>query len=268
MNISLGRPFAICEKGRRQNNEDHIYPLSELANPADRLFIVCDGVGGSNKGEIAGSLACESIQTFFFTFLEEEYPSDDFIHKAIQYAETRFDEYTASHPEAKGMATTLTLVYIGNSKIKVAHIGDSRIYQFRNGHLIFRTEDHSLVSSLVQSGQISPEEALIHPQRNIITRAIQGTGRPVEPEVVCLTDIQPGDYLFMCTDGVMESMTDEALTRVFSENQTTESIKNVIAEFCSEISRDNYSFYILPIQNIQNSTNYKQFILSFFYSFI
>ena len=267
MNISLGRPFAICEKGQRPNNEDHIYPLSELANSAQKLFIVCDGVGGTEKGEIASSLACESIQTFFYTFIEGD-PSADLINKAIQYAETCFDEYVTAHPEAKGMATTLTLTYIGDSGITVAHIGDSRIYQFRKGRLVFRTEDHSLVSTLVKLGQISAEEALFHPQRNIITRALQGTGHPVEADVVQLTDIQPDDYLFMCTDGVIENMTDDMLSWIFSENPTTESIKDTIVEFCSEKSRDNYSFYILPIQNVQNSINYKQFLLSLFYSFI
>ena len=267
MNITIGRPFAICEKGRRPNNEDHIHPLSELAHPEQKLFIVCDGVGGAEKGEIASSLACESIDTFFATFIEGD-PSEEFIHKAIQYTETRFDEYVTDHPEAKGMATTMTLVYIGDTGITIAHIGDSRIYQFRNGHPVFRTEDHSLVSALVKSGQISPEEAMFHPQRNIITRAIRGTDHPAQAEVVHLTDIQPNDYLFMCTDGVVESMTDEMLSRMFSENPATESIKNAIVEFCSENSRDNYSFYILPIQNVQNSINYKQFLLSFFYSFI
>ena len=266
MSITLGRPLAISEKGRRPNNEDYIYPLSELANANHKLFIVCDGVGGSDKGEIASSLACESIQTFFATFLEGE-PSEEFINKAVQYTETRFDEYVANHPEAKGMATTMTLAYIGDSSITVAHIGDSRIYQFRKGQQIFCTEDHSLVNSYVKSGIITPEEALTHPQKNIITRAILGTEHSVAADVVVLTDIQPDDYLFMCTDGVTENMTNDTLVQLFTENKTNEGIKNAIAGFCSDHSRDNFSFYILPIQNIQNSINYQQFIASFFYIF-
>jgi protein phosphatase len=267
MTVTLGRPFAICEKGRRSNNEDHIYPLSELANPEQKLFIVCDGVGGGEKGEIASALACESIHTFFSTFIEGD-PSEEFIHKAVQYTETRFDEYITGHPEAKGMATTLTLVYIGETGITVAHIGDSRIYQFRNGQPVFRTDDHSFVNSLVKSGQITPEEAFSHPQKNIITRAIVDTCHPTRADILLLTDIQPNDYLFMCTDGVTECMTDDMLSQLFAGNPTTENIKNTIVEFCSEKSRDNYSFYLLPVQNIQNSGNHKQFILSFLYSFI
>ena len=266
MNITLGKPVAISEKGQRPNNEDYIYPLSEFANVSQKLFIVCDGVGGSEKGEVASSLACESIQTFFATFLEED-PSPEFIQKAIQYTETRFDEYVIEHPDAKGMATTMTLVYIGNAGITIAHIGDSRVYQFRNGQLIFQTDDHSLVNEWVKQSVITPEEAFHHPRKNIITRAISGTERSVEADVVLLTDIQQNDYLFMCTDGVTDCMPNVSLSELFRENRKPESIKNVIVEKCSESSRDNYSFYILPVQNTQNPTSYKQILSSFFYIF-
>ena len=266
MNITIGRPFAICEKGRRKNNEDSIYPLSELADSNQRLFMVCDGVGGAEKGEIASSLACESIQTFFATFIEGD-PSEDFIQKAVQYTETRFDEYVTDHPEAKGMATTLTLAYFGEAGVTIAHIGDSRVYQFRNGQPVFRTEDHSLVNTWVKAGLLSPDEALNHPKRNIITRAIQGTEFAVAADIIRLTDVQPDDYLFLCTDGVTESMTNDTLSQLFTANKTAEKIKDAIVEFCSEYSHDNYSFYILPVLNIQNSFNYRQFIASFFYIF-
>ena len=91
MNITIGKPWAVCEKGGRQNNEDSIYPLPEMVNSNQKLFLVCDGVGGSEKGEIASSLACESFQTFFSTFLDDE-PSEEFINKAIRYTEARFDD--------------------------------------------------------------------------------------------------------------------------------------------------------------------------------
>ncbi|MDR2232320.1 MAG: protein phosphatase 2C domain-containing protein [Tannerella sp.] len=266
MNISLGRPFAICEKGHRLNNEDCILPLSELADSNQKLFMVCDGVGGSEKGEVASLLTCESIDAFFSTFLEGD-PTEDFIKKAVQYTETRFDEYIAGHPEAKGMATTMTLVYFGEESVTVAHIGDSRVYQFRNGQPVFVTEDHSLVNTWVKLGTITPEEALTHPKRNVITRAIQGTFHPAEADVVHLTDVQPDDFILMCTDGVTESITDEALSQVVKDNNSAEGIKNTLVEICSDFSRDNYSFYVLPIQNIQNSLNYRQFLSSFFYFF-
>ena len=161
MNITIGNPWAVSEKGGRLNNEDSIFPLPETANSNQNLFLVCDGVGGAEKGEIASSLACESFQTFFSTFREGE-PNADFINKAIRYTEARFDDYVAIHPEAKGMATTLTMTFVGTTGITLAHVGDSRIYHFRKGEILFQTEDHSLVNSLVKLGKITHEEVAHH----------------------------------------------------------------------------------------------------------
>jgi protein phosphatase len=267
MNITLERPYAISEKGGRQNNEDSVYPLSELVDSEQKLFIVCDGVGGAEKGEIASALACESLQTFFATFLEGD-PTEELINKAVQYTEVRFDEYVSQHPEAKGMATTMTLIYVGESGITVAHIGDSRVYQFRDGQVVYQTEDHSLVNSLMKLGKITADEAEHHPQKNVIMRAIQSTDSPVDTEITLLTDIRPGDYFLMCTDGVTDCIRTETLSAVFSQAGSTESIKNTIVESCSVKARDNYSFYLLQIQNVQNSHGYKHYILSFLYTII
>lgn len=102
MIITIGKPCAITEKGGRSNNEDSIYPLPEQVTLDQKLFMVCDGVGGAEKGEVASSLACESIQTFFSTFLKDD-PTPEFIHKAVHYAEVCFDSYVQEHPEAMGM---------------------------------------------------------------------------------------------------------------------------------------------------------------------
>ena len=268
MNITLERPYAATEKGKRANNEDCIFPLSELASAGQRLFIVCDGVGGAEKGEVASALACDSIQTFFNTFLEGNDPSEDFINRAVHYTEARFDEYISLHPEAQGMATTLTLLYIGESGITVAHIGDSRIYQFRDGQIAFATEDHSYVQSMVNLGEITIEEAFLHPKKNIITRAISGTMYSVNADVAIIKDLQDGDIFFLCTDGITECFRNEELVSVFYSGQNAESIKNVIVDRCFHESKDNFSFYIIPVQSIKKISGYKQFLLSFFYSFV
>ena len=267
MTITLERPYAATDKGRRRKNEDFIHPLSELESSGERLFMVCDGVGGSKKGEIASSLACESFQTYFHTFFEGGDPTREFINKAVRYTESRFDEYVKSHPEAYGMATTLTFLYIGTSGITMAHIGDSRIYQLRKGNIIHKTEDHSLVNSWVKLGVISEEEAFVHPQRNVITKAIMGSHFSVEADVKLQTDIRPGDVFLMCTDGVCECFPDEKLEKLFADQSNMEIIKDTIVEHCSNEANDNFSFYILPIQHTQKKINTKQFLLSFFYSF-
>ena len=266
MIITLESPIAASDKGKRNNNEDCIYPLSELVRSGQRLFMVCDGVGGSEKGEVASALACDSFQTFFSTFLDGNDPTEAFINRAVHYTEARFDEYADHHPEAHGMATTLTLLHIGESGITVAHIGDSRIYQFREGQIIYRTADHSYVQSLVGLGQITKEEAAAHPQKHVITRALMGTAHSVDADVDFIRDIQEGDIFFLCTDGVTDCIPDDKLTTLFSSGMTVETVKNQLVERCSEASKDNFSFYIIPIQGVQKNAGYKQFLLSFFYS--
>lgn len=256
MNITLGMPYAICERGKRPNNEDAIFPSSsQTIERSQRLFVVCDGVGGAEKGEIASSLACESFQIFFSTFMEED-ATDDLIRKAVRYTEVRFDEYISTHPEAEGMATTLTMLYFGNKGVTAAHIGDSRIYQFRNGKPVFRTEDHSLVNFWVKTGKITQEEALHHPQKNIITRAITGSANPTEADIAFLTDIQPNDCFLMCTDGVTDCLSDKVLSSLFTRPYMSEKIKDTLVETCYEKAHDNYSFYLLPVLKVQNSSSY------------
>ncbi|GHT35304.1 protein phosphatase [Bacteroidia bacterium] len=268
MNITIGKPFAISERGNRLNNEDFIYPSPEAVTTDQRLFLVCDGVGGADKGEIASALACDHFQTYFSTMLGKEEPTADFIQKAIQYTEAHFDTYLEAHPEATGMATTLTMLYIGTEGITLAHVGDSRIYHFRNGNILYQTEDHSLVNSWVKLGQITPEQAVNHPQKNVILRAIQGSAHHTEADVALIQDLQPGDYFFLCTDGIMENFSNEALSAVFQRQLSPEITKDVLMESCDGKTRDNFSFYIIPIQNVQDSPGYKQNLLSFFYSFI
>lgn len=267
MNITIGKPCAISEKGGRLNNEDSIYPQPETVAANQRLFIVCDGVGGADKGEVASTMACESIQSYFSTFLEGE-PTKEFIHKAVQYAEARFDDYVERNADARGMATTLTLAYIGQSGITLAHIGDSRIYHMRDGKILHQTEDHSYVNSLIKLGKITPAEAATHPQKNIILKAILGKERPAEAEVTLLRDVQAGDALFMCTDGVLETLTNEMLASLFTINRPADVIKDMLVDCCNGRTRDNFSFYIIPIHQVHDHGGIKQNILSLFYSFI
>ncbi|MDR2389333.1 MAG: protein phosphatase 2C domain-containing protein [Tannerellaceae bacterium] len=268
MNIMIGKPYAVSEKGCKFNNEDSIYPSPEAVSSNQKLFLVCDGVGGREKGEIASSMMCDYFSAYFSSMLTEENPSTEFIQKAIQYTEAHFDTYVAEHPEALGMATTLAMLYVGTNGITLAHIGDSRIYQFRNGEIVCQTEDHSLVNSLVKMGSITPQEAYKHPKKNVILRAIQGIDKHTEADVALIQDVQPGDYFFMCTDGVLENLTNEKLASIFKGQTTAEVTKDTLMESCDGKTNDNFSFYIIPIQNIQDSIGYRQNLLSFLYSFI
>lgn len=268
MSITIGKPCAVCEKGGRANNEDCVFPEEEYTESGQRLFLVCDGVGGAERGEVASALACEAIRTYFDTFLGDADPTADFIQRALRYTETRFDAYLQAHPEAKGMATTLTLAYIGRQGITLAHIGDSRIYYIRHGKALYRSEDHTLVNQLVQLGRITPEEARKHPQRHQITRAIQGSHCPTEAEIVCWEEVQTGDWLFLCTDGALEQVEEPELLAFFAQAKSPAEIKEQLLERCAEKNRDNYSFFIIPLVKREGPNRLTQNFLSFFYSFL
>ena len=262
MNITLQKPFSISEIGKRFNNEDSVYPSNELVGIHNRLFLVCDGVGGSNKGEIASSIACDSIQTFFCTYLDAENEfNQQFIEKSVRYTEIQFDEYIKKNPSAKGMATTLCLIYFAPEGVYLTHAGDSRIYQFRDGKMIFKTEDHSLVNSMVKNGRISQSEAGKHPQKNVIYRAIQGSFSPVEVDIIKITDVLPNDEFLMCTDGVTEVWSDDDLCDIFSTNLSSEDKINTIKNKCRISSRDNYSAYLIPIHEVNKMNVFKQIFL-------
>ncbi len=244
-------PFSLNEKGQRQENEDSIYPTS-TASTGDRLFIVCDGLGGAEKGEEASRIVSESFATSL-KGLDTVFGHD--LDRALELAELRLDEYVEAHPDADGMATTLAMLILDKEGAKAAHIGDSRVYHIRKGEILFKTKDHSLVNEMVSSNIITAEEAVNHPKRNIISRAIAGSSRPTKMDVNLITDVRPGDYFFLCSDGVPESVTDTNLVELLMQETTNENKIATIGNLCRQYSKDNFSAYLVQIMKFEQGSN-------------
>lgn len=253
MKISIHQPAGFNEIGGRSNNEDSIYPIPGTATVSDRLFLVCDGVGGEHKGEVASFLACKHISDCFSRIGETE-ASKTFVQKAVDSARDAFIETEKNDPDTVGMATTLTLLYFDNTGAILAHLGDSRIYQIRNGKVIFQTKDHKWVNELVESGVITEEQATQHPQRNVITKVITAS-RSDEADYMQITDIQAGDFFFLCSDGVLEQLYDDLLEYHLRDNpdnhpepiEILEAIKNE----CALKTNDNFSAYLIKIESVE-----------------
>ena len=251
MNISLFPPLSLHEKGKRDNNEDSIYPDNAIPNPVNGLYMVCDGVGGCEKGEVASHLACRSFAEFIARTPSEKYDLNYF-SDALSYVETRFDDYISENPQAKGMATTLTLAYVHPDGLSLVHIGDSRIYHIRKNAIIFQSKDHSYINALIATGVITEEEAKDHPQRNVILRAITGKSvKPAKPDFYACTTIETGDYFFLCSDGVLESVSDEDLIDVVCSNETEEEKIENIKRRCNQSSDDNFSCILLKVASVE-----------------
>ncbi|SKB47534.1 PP2C family protein-serine/threonine phosphatase [Dyadobacter psychrophilus] len=256
MKISIHQPAGFNETGGRSNNEDSIYPIPGTATVSDRLFMVCDGVGGEHKGEVASFLACKHISECFSRIGEAE-ASKSFVQEAVDAARAAFIETEKNDPDTAGMATTLTLLYFDNAGAVLAHLGDSRIYHIRNGKVTFQTRDHKWVNELVESGVITEEQATQHPQRNVITKVITAS-RSDEAEYTQIVDIQAGDFFFLCSDGVLEQLYDDLLEYHLRDNpdnhpepiEILEAIKNE----CAHKTNDNFSAYLIKIESVEQNT--------------
>jgi serine/threonine protein phosphatase PrpC len=253
MIFQLHQPFALNEKGRRSNNEDSVFPKKGFATTQDRAFLVCDGVGGQAKGEIASKIVSE----IFGDALRQTKASEHhYIEAVLQQVEDELQYYTQAHAESLGMATTLTMVHFHDNGVSVAHVGDSRIYQIRNGQIIYKSEDHSFVNELVRAGVITHEQAATHPQRNVITRAIQGSEKRTSSDVYILQNVAPNDYFFLCTDGILESVNDATLLHILTTPLSNEEKTDEILRLCEANSRDNFSCYLLQVEDCQGAPDY------------
>lgn len=259
MKIELYPPLSIHELGQRDNQEDSLYPLEDEATTADRVFIVCDGMGGYEKGEVASQTVCRVLGKWFRDNAIPETPFlDDLLHIALETAYQELDKF--DNGTQMNMGTTLTLLYIHRHGVTAAHIGDSRIYHIRptnsfqnnddNRKLRYISRDHSLVFDLFQSGEITYEEMLTHPKKNIITRAMQpGEDYRMPPDIIHITDIQKGDYFYLCSDGMLESMGNGELVEIFSSKSSDEEKRQMLIEATKD-NHDNHSAWIIHIKDV------------------
>ena len=241
MIIDINSIFSFNQLGNRETQEDSRYPNNDNPGNDSAAFVVCDGVGGCDKGEVASSTVCSKIGDMIQNHKNTDKFSCEDLKKIISYAYDSLDH--VSNPSNLGMGTTLTLLVIHSQGVMGAHIGDSRIYQIRpNEGIIYRSEDHSLVNALLRSGNISPEEVKGHPKNNVITRCMSandGTRNRDNATVINLKDIAPGDYFLLCTDGVTNMVEDEELIEVYSTDKTDEEKINYLSNICKESDDNN-----------------------------
>jgi serine/threonine protein phosphatase PrpC len=158
----------------------------------------------------------------------------------------------AEHALLKGlgndMATTFTLVYLMADRVFVAWCGDSRVYHLRGNEILFRTTDHSLVHSLVKNGELSEEDARAHPQKNLLLKAIRADEPGPEAEGHWIRDVKEGDRFLLCTDGLLENITDADLLALVQVGGNPEkSLASAFQDYCYNRTRDNYSMYLIRV---------------------
>ncbi|NMA14066.1 MAG: Stp1/IreP family PP2C-type Ser/Thr phosphatase, partial [Clostridia bacterium] len=189
----------------RKKNEDAVF--SDLDR---QIFIVADGMGGCAAGEVASAVAVETVSQVVLNNPGES--PGEILRNAVYQANNRIYEIARENPQYAGMGTTITVSWIVEDLIYLAHVGDSRAYLIRNGEITSLTKDHSLVGELMREGGLTEEQAMTHPQKNILTRAL-GCNPLVEVDVAEVS-FHKGDYLLLCTDGMSNLVNSEDIVRI------------------------------------------------------
>jgi serine/threonine protein phosphatase PrpC len=239
--LRVAEQYAGTDTGlQRRANEDSLLARSPL-------FVVADGMGGAQAGEVASKIAVESFQA---GLLDDSRPEEALAAHALA-ANARIYALSRENAEQAGMGTTLTAVYVGEQEVAIAHVGDSRAYCLRDGELMRLTDDHSLVDELIREGRLTPEEAEEHPQRSIITRAL-GPEETVEIDTRSFR-ARPGDVYLLCSDGLTSMVPESRLAEVLRQHadaRLREVGEALIAEANRAGGRDNITVILLRLEEV------------------
>lgn len=203
---------------KRRRNEDNYV----VAPP---LFAVADGMGGAQAGEVASKLAASALENGASAGLD----GLEGVTELIQEANRRVYDRATSDPAASGMGTTMTVALVEGMTVVIGHVGDSRAYLLRGDRMEQLTDDHSLVNELLKSGKLSAEEAQVHPQRSVITRAV-GTDPDVDVDAFSI-DGEDGDLFLLCSDGLTDMVEDEGILEVLYRHRDdlARAVKSLVA---------------------------------------
>ena len=244
--------FSITDVGKkREHNEDYIYTSERSVGNLPNLFMVADGMGGHNAGDYASKNAVEKVVEVIENYTKETDP-ENILQKAIDDANTYINKMAKSDSHLKGMGTTLVAVTVDieENHVLVANVGDSRMYII-NDFITQITKDHSLVEEMVDRGGIDREAARMHPDKNIITRAV-GVKEYVLVDFFDIT-ISEKEMLLLCTDGLTNMLKDNEIRRIIRESADIEEAgRRLIDAANANGGRDNIAVVLVEPFGGQN----------------
>ncbi len=233
--------YQNSRQGPRQYNQDRLaYSYSKDA----LLLVLADGMGGHRNGEIAAQLAVKTLTDAFQRLAVPSLSSPaKFLIEHVQQVHDMIENVTQAEDLIESPRTTIVAAIIQRGYLYCAHVGDSRLYHFRGGHLLFRTEDHSVVQSLYKKGMITKEEMATHPYKNKIYNCLGGE-TPPQIDLADRHELIEGDTVLLCTDGVWGVISDQQIKEIIQRNSNvTEATIDLMdsAEFASDERGDNMS---------------------------
>lgn len=232
----------------REINEDS-YNMIEGCTESLYAFIIADGMGGHNSGEIASSSAVEYISDSIVhngsTFLPEE-SCEVKLRELVENTNSAVYQKSQERPELNGMGTTLTMAVIVNTIMTAAHVGDSRLYQIRDGKLLQLTKDHSYIEELVRKGTLTREEAENHPRKNVITRAI-GCSPELDVDIISLK-MNKDDIFIFCTDGLTNMLGEDEILETAANNDPDAACAQLIEAAKKHGGEDNITVIVIKCE--------------------
>jgi serine/threonine protein phosphatase PrpC len=237
--LRIAEQWYRSDVGRqRQGNEDNFFVRAPL-------FVVADGMGGAQAGEVASQMAVEEFEPG----MPNGRPEDSLV-QIIRAANRKIHEMSRSDAQRSGMGTTLTAVYVTEKDVVLAHVGDSRCYLLRHGELTRLTRDHSLVGELVDRGKLTEEQAEIHPQRSVITRAL-GPEPDVQVDVQRI-EARAGDLFLLCSDGLTSMVREHDILPVLTQSPSlAEAGEKLIAAANEAGGRDNITVVLFRLEDVE-----------------
>lgn len=221
--------FSKTDRGRVRTDNQDAYFAGKITD--DSVFaVVCDGMGGANAGNVASELAVRHISEYVIRSYRDGMDMTDTektLKNAIVSANISLYDKAVNNTELAGMGTTAVAAFVKDGTAVIAHVGDSRIYLV-NGEIKQLTRDHSVVQSLIESGKITPEDAKVHPRKNVITRAL-GAEENVAVDSDCL-NLSNGDTLLLCSDGLTNFLDDKDILTVFQNNDISAVAERLVEE--------------------------------------
>ena len=261
MKISLYTPIAISEIGRRGRQEDTLCPTLGELNASGRVFVVCDGLGGHDHGDVASATVANALYEKMNEALSDGIIRGRDITEAVKFAHARLNE-TAQRfgTTSKPMGTTMAMIVFGDNGVVAAHIGDSRIYHISKAEdkVLYRSRDHSLVNDLFQAGKLTRSEAEASPKKSMLTRAmLPAPFQEQSADVAFITNVEPGDYFFLCSDGVSGEIDDEKLLNVLCDDSKSNDDKMAQIQMLAQGGADNRTALLLQVESVHHELDEK-----------